>query len=122
MADPYYKPATVVHDIYFCALLSVLQDLCTLFTVTAKNGKKLPAVEVISKLLIFFKNEFFEEYESFQKKVDKNLPNISRIMWIITVPAIWSLAAKKIMKNAAAMVRALVVYNVHLLCTNIRKS
>ena len=81
------------------------QNLYTSFTVKAKNGKELLAIEVISKLLIYFKNEFFTEYTLLQQKPNMNLPSISRIMWIITVPAIWSLAAKQIMKSAATMVR-----------------
>ncbi|XP_065891135.1 heat shock 70 kDa protein 12B-like isoform X2 [Dysidea avara] len=78
-------------------------NLYTSFTVKAKNGKELPAVEVISKLLTYFKDEFFTEYTSLQQNPSMKLPSISRIMWIITVPAIWSLAAKQIMKSAAVM-------------------
>jgi len=73
--------------------------------VTAKNKKELPAIKVISKLLKYFKDEFFAVYTSLQEDSKLKLPAISRIMWIITVPAIWSLAARKIMKSAAIMVR-----------------
>ena len=74
------------------------------FNVKAENGKELPVVIVITKLLEFFKREFIGEYSEFSKDHKPALPSISHIMWILTVPAIWSLAAKQIMKDAAKMV------------------
>ena len=73
------------------------------FNVKAENGRELPVVIVIAKLLEYFKIEFLGGYSEFAKKQPK-LPPISQIMWILTVPAIWSLAAKQIMKDAAKMV------------------
>ena len=78
------------------------QDMLHSFDVQAVNGKKLPVVMVIAKLLQYFKHEFIGGYSEFSKKHE--LPSISQIMWIVTVPAIWSLAAKQIMKDAARMV------------------
>lgn len=72
------------------------------FNVKAENGRELPVITVIAKLLEFFKCEFIQGYSEFAKKV--KLCPITRIMWILTVPAIWSLAAKQIMKDAAKKV------------------
>ena len=64
------------------------------------DNKELPAVTVIGEVLKYFKSEFFSCYEVFKQK-NVNVPPIKKIKWILTVPAIWSLAAKQIMRNAA---------------------
>ena len=81
-----------------------LQDMTRSFNVKAENGRELPVVIVIAKLLCFFKHEFIRPYSEFAKKRKPALPPITQIMWILTVPAIWSLAAKQVMKDAARMV------------------
>ena len=67
------------------------------------DKKELPAVTVIGEVLKYFKFEFFDCYKNFQQK-DDIVPPIEKIKWILTVPAIWSLAAKQIMRNAAIKV------------------
>ena len=67
--------------------------------VTAVDGKKLPAVTVFSKALQHMK-------EITLKYLDERIQYPKRsILWILTVPAIWSPAAKQIMRTAAEKVR-----------------
>ena len=66
--------------------------------VTAVDGKKLPAITVFSKALQHMK-EITLDY------LDKQIQHYRRsILWILTVPAIWSPAAKQIMRTAAEKV------------------
>ena len=79
----------------YCCLQKVSHDLM----IKAVDGKSLPAVIVFSKALEYIKtivlNYLNEQVEH---------PNRS-ILWIVTVPAIWSRAAKQIMRTAAEKVR-----------------
>ena len=85
------------------------------FNVKAENGKELPVITVIAKLLEFFKHKFIQEYSKFAK--EQGWCPIRRIMWILTVPAIWSLAAKQIMKDAAKKVRRYAL-NIEFICSS----
>ena len=85
-----------MHFEYFC-LQNVSHDLL----VKAVDGKALSAVIVFSKALEYIKTIFLD-YLNEQVKH----PNRS-ILWIVTVPAIWSPAAKQIMRTAAEKVRNL---------------
>ena len=63
------------------------------------DGKELPAVTVFSKALEHIKKitlKYLNEQVEY--------PNRS-ILWILTVPAIWSPAAKQVMRTAAEEVR-----------------
>ena len=63
--------------------------------IKAANGKELPACEVIAKSLQEMKSMILESLnETIGHKVDK-------VLWIVTVPAIWSPGAKQIMREAA---------------------
>ena len=72
----------------------VLQKITAKLKIKATNGKELPAVDVFAKSLKYMKLITLAKFEGFENPA-------RRILWIITVPAIWSLAAKQIMKEAA---------------------
>ena len=74
------------------------------FNMKTEDEKDLPAVKVISEVLKYFKSKFFKCYKSFSEQKDVKVPTIKNIKWILTVPAIWSLAARQIMKDAATLV------------------
>jgi len=66
--------------------------------IKAANNKVLPAHVVISK-------SFQEMKEMILKSLSEEIGcSVDRVLWIITVPAIWSPAAKQIMREAAAEV------------------
>ena len=63
--------------------------------IKAANGETLPAREVIAISLREMKSMILESLkETIGYAVDK-------ILWIVTVPAIWSPGAKQIMREAA---------------------
>ncbi|NWU81932.1 HS12B protein, partial [Onychorhynchus coronatus] len=64
----------------------------------ATNGKMLPALTVFSESLRYLKQHALNTIEeaSFQTIYDQE-----EITWVITVPAIWSSAAKQFMRLAA---------------------
>ena len=62
------------------------------------NGKQLSAIMVFAKALQYMRKLVLEE-------LDKQVSNPSRsILWILTVPAIWSHAARQVMRIAAKRV------------------
>ena len=66
--------------------------------IEAANGKKLPALDVFAKSLIYLKQEI-------TGWLDKQIAlPIRQIQWILTVPAIWSPGAKQMMREAAIQV------------------
>lgn len=69
----------------------------------ATNGKFLPALTVFSESLRFMKEHALNTIKeaSFQTVYDQE-----EITWVITVPAIWSAAAKQFMRLAAKEVKA----------------
>ena len=68
-------------------------------TIQAANGKSLPAVNVYAMTLKYLKDTATEW-------LDKQVKNpMRKIQWIVTVPAIWSDAAKEIMRKAAVKVK-----------------
>ena len=77
-----------------------LQKITANLKIKAANGKELPAVDVFAKSLQYLKFITLAKFEEFDNPGHK-------ILWIITVPAIWSLAAKQIMKEAAHKVGCL---------------
>ncbi|NXH99329.1 HS12B protein, partial [Pachycephala philippinensis] len=64
----------------------------------ASNGKLLPALTVFSESLRYLKEHALNTIEeaSFQTVYD-----LEEITWVLTVPAIWSAAAKQFMRLAA---------------------
>ena len=85
-------------------MILILQKITANLKIKAANGKELPAVDVFAKSLQYLKVITLAKFEEFDNPARK-------ILWIITVPAIWSLAAKQIMKEAAHKVGCL-----HKLC------
>ena len=67
--------------------------------IKAVDGKELPATTVFSKALQYIKTTVLDYLN---KQVSN--PN-RRILWIVTVPAIWGPAAKQTMRIAAEKVR-----------------
>ena len=63
--------------------------------IQAVDGKKLPAILVFSKTLGYIKDLVLGEVNR-----EIQYPNMAAL-WILTVPAIWSPAAKQVMRIAA---------------------
>lgn len=72
----------------------------------ARNGKTLPALMVFSESLRYLKDHALNTIQeaSFQTVCD-----LEEITWVITVPAIWSVAARQFMRLAAKEVKAVVI-------------
>ena len=66
--------------------------------IKAANGKELPAHIVISKSLKEMKKMILD---SLNEEIGCS---VDRVLWIVTVPAIWSPGAKQIMREAATEV------------------
>ncbi|XP_066533886.1 heat shock 70 kDa protein 12B-like [Hoplias malabaricus] len=65
---------------------------------TAQNGKKMRAMKVFSESLRFMKDHALE---MMGKHTSGKKYSASDVTWVLTVPAIWSAAAKKFMTEAA---------------------
>ena len=62
------------------------------------DGKQLLAITVFTKALQYMRKIVLED-------LDQQVNNSNRsILWILTVPAIWSHAARQVMRTAAAQV------------------
>ena len=72
--------------------------------IKAANGKELLAREVIAKSLWEMKRMILE---SLNETIG---PDLNEVLWIVTVPAIWSPGAKQIMREAAIEVCLMSVY------------
>ena len=79
-----------------CYLKHMLQDM----KITAANGKELPAYVVIAKSLQEIKRRIL---------IDLNKIHciVVNILWIMTVPVIWSQGAKQILREAVTEVSKL---------------
>ena len=65
------------------------------------NGKTVPLIEVFAHSLKYIREQALKELRN-------NFDNPGRkVQWILTVPAIWSPAAKQTMRRAARKVRKL---------------
>ena len=63
------------------------------------NGKMVPLVDVFAHSLKYIREQAIRELRN-------NFDNPGRnVQWILTVPAIWSAAAKQTMRRAASKVR-----------------
>lgn len=80
-----------------------LQAVTAGMELKASNGKVLPALTVFSESLRYLKEHALNTIKeaSFQTVYDHE-----EITWVITVPAIWSAAAKQFMRLAAKQVKA----------------
>ena len=80
--------------------------------IKAANGKELPARVVIAKSLKEMKRMILD---SLNKEIGCSA---DRVLWIVTVPAIWSPGAKQIMREAATEVYSYVIELQYIiLCT-----
>ena len=86
-----------MHNYVTAVMIVLLQKITAKLKIKAANGKELPVVDVFAKSLEYMKLITLAKFEAFDNPARK-------ILWIITVPAIWSLAAKQIMKEAACKV------------------
>lgn len=72
----------------------------------ASNGRTLPTLKVFSESLRYLKEHAMDTIQeaSFQTVCDQG-----DITWVITVPAIWSTAARQFMRLAAKQVKTGVI-------------
>lgn len=75
-----------------------MQDISYNLMIAAMNGKHLPAITVFSKALQYMRKIVLGDLN---KQVDYPYRHI---LWILTVPAIWSHAARQVMRIAALKV------------------
>ena len=75
-----------------------MQDISYNLKIAAMKGKSLPAITVFTKALQYMREIVLTDLN---KQV--HYPN-RRILWILTVPAIWSHAARQVMRIAATEV------------------
>lgn len=62
------------------------------------DGKQLSAITVFTKALQYMRKIVLEQ-------LDQQVNNPKRsILWVLTVPAIWSHAARQVMRTAASQV------------------
>uniref|UniRef100_A0A8C9C638 Heat shock 70 kDa protein 12B n=1 Tax=Phocoena sinus TaxID=42100 RepID=A0A8C9C638_PHOSS len=72
-------------------------DLTLKTQLEAVNGKKMPALEVFTHALRFFKEHALQEL----RDQCPSLPEKDIVRWVLTVPAIWKQPAKQFMREAA---------------------
>ncbi|KAL2081066.1 hypothetical protein ACEWY4_022919 [Coilia grayii] len=65
---------------------------------TTTNGKQMSAIKVFSESLKYLKNHALRKIENFSQGTKLQ---DSDITWVLTVPAIWTNAAKQFMRDAA---------------------
>ena len=71
-------------------------------TIAASNGEQIPAVQLFSFALRYFKEHALKELSAQSATIIVN----EDVRWVITVPAIWRAPAKQLMRQAA--------YEVHI--------
>lgn len=74
-----------------------LQELSRSTEVVATNGAKMRAVDVLAHALRHFSQQAVREIS---EQSETPLSN-DDIRWVVTVPAIWTAAAKQLMRQAA---------------------
>jgi len=83
-----YVHAYVIYDLFH------LKESFSNLKIKALNGKCLPAISVFSFAISYMKSKIIQW-------ADKQFPFPNRkILWIVTVPAIWSHGAKQVMRQA----------------------
>ena len=87
----------------------------TKLKLTAENGVKMPALKIFSEAIKYLKHHFEILLENSMLSHDGSRPAVkvtedresswsSDILWVLTVPAIWSDQAKQFMREAAIQV------------------
>ena len=92
---------TLIYFIHLYIMFLFRQALNRSTAIAATNGATVPAVTVFSHALRHFMQQALREIS------DQSMTPISNddVRWVITVPAIWSAAAKQLMRQAAYDVR-----------------
>lgn len=83
-----------------------LQKVTSDMGLKASNGKMLPALKVFSESLRYLKEHALN---TIQEASFETIYSKEEITWVITVPAIWSAAARQFMRLAAKEVKAGVI-------------
>ena len=86
--------------LYWCEFVSVVatvQELSRSTEVVATNGAKMPAVVVLAHSLRHFSQQAVREISEQSATPLSN----DDIRWVVTVPAIWTAAAKQLMRQSA---------------------
>lgn len=65
------------------------------------KGLLMPAVKVFSDVIKYLKNHMLTMMT--ERQIDQDVPE-DEVYWVLTVPAIWSDAAKQFMREAAEKV------------------
>ena len=76
-----------------CVIVDTTVIVQNATTITAANGQELPAIDVFAMTLQFLKDTALQWCKSYDN-----------VKWIVTVPAIWSDAAKEMMRKASEKV------------------
>ena len=81
--------------------------------VKAANGKHVKAMTVFSRSIRYLKDEALKVI---CQRTGDDYYNVSDIQWVLTVPAIWTPAAKQFMREAAYEVNFLstLTFNGHI--------
>lgn len=81
-----------------------------------EKGGAMKAFHVFSSAIKFLKNKLMS---SIQSRVTNILPD--DVFWVLTVPAIWTDAAKQFMREAAEEVSCEHVFG-HVICLSVRRN
>ena len=96
-----YISTTYIHQCVYIVTKVTYIDLQDNEEIKAMNGKTVPLVDIFAHSLKYIR-------ELAIKELRNNFDNPGRnVQWILTVPAIWSAAAKQTMRRAASKVRKL---------------
>ena len=82
-----------------CLFFNLFQRLSTETKLSDIKGRELPAVDLFSHVIEYFKNHLYE-----QLKTKGNYMQDENIEWVLTVPAIWDDPEKQFMRKAAEKV------------------
>ena len=83
--------------IYVANRTTGLQELSRKTQVVATNGSKMAAVVVLAHALRYFGEQALREVSEQSATPLSN----DDVRWVVTVPAIWTAAAKQLMRQAA---------------------
>ena len=103
-------------------LLKVQEKLLILFqkfkrgmSLEASNGKTLPAIDVFAFAIRYLKDDVMTEC---RRKVAGTILD-SDILWVLTIPAIWTDAAKQFMREAGKKV-CIIINNIYRRINNMQ--
>jgi len=76
---------------------------------TAANGKNVDAITVFSISIKYLKDE---AVKTIREATKDNFYKAEDFQWVLTVPAIWTAAAKQFMREAAYQVTAITLFHI----------